>query len=198
MDREKNFETTLPDGYEEVFSVDAKSKKLGLLLNAAALILTVVIIVIAALVIRPGDPFEEYGLGAYMIRCAIFIISLIVYLVLHELVHGIAYRILTGHKLKFGISLTCAWCGVPDIFVYRKTALISLLAPFTVFSVLLLAAAFFADLMWDKMLIMTIFAIHFGGCSGDLYDTILYLTKFREPTTLMQDTGPKQTFYMKK
>ena len=38
-------------------------------------------------------------------------------------------------------------------------------------------------------------ATHLGGCVGDLYDTGLYLFRFRDPDTLMQDTGPKQTFY---
>ena len=40
--------------------------------------------------------------------------------------------------------------------------------------------------------------LHIGGCAGDLYDTRLYFTRFRDPMTLMRDTGPAQTFYVKK
>ena len=40
-------------------------------------------------------------------------------------------------------------------------------------------------------------AVHIGGCVGDLYDAGLYRFRFRRPDTLMQDTGPKQTFYVK-
>ena len=39
--------------------------------------------------------------------------------------------------------------------------------------------------------------IHIGGCVGDLYDAALYLFRFRDPLTLMRDTGPKQSFYLR-
>ena len=41
-----------------------------------------------------------------------------------------------------------------------------------------------------------LFSIHFGGCVGDLYVIGLFLFRFRDPRTLMNDTGPKQTFYV--
>ena len=47
-------------------------------------------------------------------------------------------------------------------------------------------------------LVMTLLtATHFGGCSGDIYDLLLYVFKFKDETTLMIDTGPKQVFYTK-
>ena len=41
-----------------------------------------------------------------------------------------------------------------------------------------------------------LFAIHFGGCIGDLYMTALLLFRYKDPRTLMNDTGPKQTIYL--
>jgi len=41
-----------------------------------------------------------------------------------------------------------------------------------------------------------IFALHLGGCSGDIYITYLLLKKYRDPRTLMNDTGPKMTLYV--
>lgn len=40
-------------------------------------------------------------------------IVLLVYIILHELVHGITYKIFTGSNLTFGITLTVAflWCA---------------------------------------------------------------------------------------
>lgn len=88
-----------------------------------------------------------------------------------------------------------AYCGVPDIFVYRSAALTALLAPFVVFTVVfLLAVLLIADPV-SRYMAAFLLATHLGGCAGDLYDTGLYLFRFRDPTTLMQDTGPKQTFY---
>ncbi len=121
-------------------------------------------------------------------------LALIAYLVLHELAHGAAYRTLTHQKLRFGISPSAAFCGVPDIYVYRRTALISLLTPFVLFIPVFLIPAFLLPNAWDKIYVLFLFAMHIGGCSGDLYDTALYLFKFKDPATLMQDTGPKQTF----
>lgn len=123
-----------------------------------------------------------------------FLLALIAYLVLHELAHGAAYRTLTHQKLRFGISPSAAFCGVPDIYVYRRTALISLLTPFVLFIPVFLIPAFLLPNAWDKIYVLFLFAMHIGGCSGDLYDTALYLFKFKDPATLMQDTGPKQTF----
>ena len=39
-----------------------------------------------------------------------------------------------------------------------------------------------------------LFALHFGGCVGDLHATYLLLFKFKGDI-LMKDTGPKQTYY---
>ena len=41
-----------------------------------------------------------------------------------------------------------------------------------------------------------IFGLHLGGCSGDLYVTYLFLTKFKNKKVLMRDTGPEQFFYV--
>ena len=85
---------------------------------------------------------------------------------------------------------------MPDIYVYRRASLISLLAPFTVFTVVFgVLTALLPDPL-DQTCMAVILAIHIGACAGDLYDTALYLFRFRDPRTLMRDTGPKQTFYL--
>jgi len=189
----KTYETQLPDGYKEAMVIDAKSKKFGLIVNILAVVITVVSIAVSFLVIGPVGFEKFFSLSRYLV----FLVILFAYIVLHELTHGLAYWLLTKRKLTFGVSLTVAYCGVPDIFVYRKTALISLLSPFTVFTVIFLGAAILLPEPVDKLYALILFSVHFGGCAGDLYDTFIYLTRFRDPTVLMQDTGPKQTFYVK-
>ena len=188
----KNYETELPAGYREVFTVDAEKDKTFIIwMNVAAIVIAAVIILAGWLIIRPQGLIENYSL----LRNLLLLAALFAYIVLHELVHGAAYKMLTGRKLTFGITMTVAFCGVPDIYVYRKTALISLMAPFTVFTVVFLAMAFLLPDAWDRFYAVILLGVHAGGCAGDLYDTFLYLTKFRDPSTLMNDTGPKQTFY---
>lgn len=189
---DKNFEKELPAGYREAYSIDAKNKKTALIMSLAALLITAVLCVASWLIVRPW----EHSLDHLIARYLILLVVMVAYVVLHELVHGLAYKLLTGQKLTFGITFSAAYCGVPDIFVYRRTALVSLLAPFTVFSVLFIALALLLQDPWDRFAALIIFSIHTGGCIGDLYDTFLYLFKFRDPRTLMQDTGPKQTFWL--
>ena len=191
--QKQNYETELPEGYREVYSIDAKSKKTGLLMNLAALAIGGAIFAVCWAFIRPTG----YLMHIDPVRELILIGVMLLYTALHELTHGAAYKLMTGRKLKFGVSLTAAFCGVPDIYVYRKTALISLLSPFVVFDIVFLLLTVFITDPWYKIDAALMLSIHVGGCAGDLYDTMLYLFKFKDPSTLMRDTGPKQTFFVK-
>ncbi len=109
MRKNEHFESALPEGYEEALVVDAKNRKTSLLLTLASLMITAVVTVLGALWIKPNfldlRPWE----------LLIFAVIMLGYIVLHELVHGVAYKLLTGQKLTFGMTLTVAFCGVPTI-----------------------------------------------------------------------------------
>ena len=187
----RDYELELPAGYESALTIDATNKKIALWLNLAALIPLIPALLLALRMIGNA------GSVIPMQKMLLFIGAMLIYIVLHELVHGAAYRALTHRKLSFGLKLSCAYCGVPDIYCYRRTALISLLAPFTVFTILYGAlAAFLGDAVL-RALAVVLLGIHLGGCAGDLYDAWLFLTRFRDPLILMRDTGPAQTFYVK-
>ncbi len=187
----KHFEEVLPEGYRETFTVDAKDTKLGWLLNGVAAVVAIAAGVLGYFLFRP----KLAALNPLFLLLAS--VTLLAYIVLHELAHGVAYKLLTKRKLKFGITLTVAFCGVPDIYVYRRAAMIALLTPFLLFSVAFGCLAALLPYAWDKFIFFLLLGFHVGGCSGDLYVTGLYLFKFRNPTVLMQDTGPKQSFYEK-
>lgn len=189
----KNYETKLPDGYTEAYVIDAVNAKTALHINIASLIVAAVLIIVSALIIKPNDFFGEYSLA----RNFILIAAVFVYIVLHELAHGAAYKIQTRRKLRFGFNLSVAYCGTPDIYVYRRCALIALLTPFVLFIPVFLIPAFVFSNAWDRFYAMLLFSLHVSGCIGDLFDTFLYLFRFTSPDVLMRDTGPKQTFYTK-
>lgn len=193
MKRGRYFEETLPGGYVAAYTIDATDKRTGVVLNLAGLAVMAAVGVAAWFWLRPTGFFANYSLG----RNLLFIAAILVYMVCHELLHGAAYKALTRRKLTFGLTLSVAFCGVPDVYVYRKTALIALLTPFVVcIPVFLLPAVLCTD-VWNQFYAALLLALHLGGCIGDLYDAWLYLFRFRDPDTLMQDTGPKQTFYVK-
>ena len=195
----KNYEEILPEGYKEIFHIDAKEKKTGLVLTLFSLVLTVIPLAVLLPICFLTKEFEfefSYQTSLYLFGLAL---ALILYLVFHELVHGIAYKALTKQKLTFGISWSCAYCGVPNIYVYRKASMIALIAPFTVFSLL-----FGGLLIWFYylngilfFLMSLLFSIHVGGCIGDLYMFTLFIFKYKDKSLLMKDTGPEQFLYQK-
>ena len=201
-----NFEKELPEGYKQALYINAKSAKMGLLMNFIALIVLIIVMVLACLSLKLYDQPLMKKLNNLdveyhntLISMFVFLFSMIAYIVLHELVHGIAYKKLTNEKLTFGFSWSCAFCGVPNIYTYRKTAIISVLAPFVFFSIvfiIILVILYFVNPIYYLMAAF-IFGLHVGGCSGDLYVYILFKTKFKNKNTLMRDTGPEQFFYIK-
>lgn len=198
----KHFETELPEGYVEAQSIDASNKKTGIVLNVLAAVIAAVVFIASWLIIFRAEPVSQSikriivnDSWVSVVALVVFAVGELCYLVLHELVHGVSYKLFTKRKLKFGLTLTCAYCGVPDIYVYRTAALVSLLAPFTVFIPVFLVPMFFVPYLW-KVVFALFLCLHVGGCVGDLYDTGLYLFRFRDKRTLMRDTGPKQTFYV--
>lgn len=195
--KKSNYETTLPEGYNEVYHINALDTKTGIILNVIAL--AVLALTLAAALIPFFLGAAEFVIDPTftMISSMVFIVAMVAYIVLHELVHGAAYKALTGEKLTYGFSWSCAFCGVPNIYVYRRPSLIALLSPFVVFTVLLIPLTVWLYFIHPVAYILcaSLLGMHIGGCSGDLYLTILFLTRFRDNTLLMRDTGPEQFFY---
>lgn len=194
---------SLPEGYKEIKVIDAKdSKKTAILLTIWSLILTIAALVpiyvsLGGSINGVIDAAEKSDVSP-ILALLVFVVSLVLYLVLHELVHGAAYKILTHQKLTFGFTLTVAFCGVPKIYTTRRTALIATTAPLLVFSAILIpiVVVLYTVNQLYYVLVGFLFAVHFGGCVGDIYVTLLLLLRYRNPKTLMNDTGPKQTFYV--
>lgn len=197
----ENYYHELPQGYREVMVVDAKDNK------KVAVAFTVFSFVLGAIAFIPillnlNGSFRSVINGensktvfiTYLVAVAAFII----YLILHELVHGAAYKALTHQKLTFGLTLTVAFCGVPDVYTSRRTALIALAAPFVTFTVIFIPLIIWLHSVNQLFYLFAgiLFALHFGGCIGDLYMMYILLFKYKDPRTLMNDTGPKQTIYI--
>ena len=198
----KNFEKELPSGYRQALYINAKAAKFGIIFNLIALVVLVAVIVLAVVSLRLSDrpvpDIMELDPLQMLTTYFVFIAVTIAYVVLHELVHGIAYKALTGEKLTYGMSWSCAFCGVPHIFTYRKTALIAVVAPFAVFTLLfipILILLYFVSPLY-YLVMAVVFGLHLGGCSGDLYVLYLLTAKFKDRKTLMRDTGPEQYFYV--
>ena len=199
--KQQHFEKEVPQGHEQVFYLNAKHKKTGIIFNLIALAVMALTVALACI---PIKNFWEYvsriDLTRYIVTYAIFMVSMILYIVLHELAHGALYKLMTGERLTYGFSWSCAFCGVPNIYVYRKCAILSAAAPLVIFTVLLVpvtAALYFVD-PFSYLLSAFLLGMHLGGCCGDVYLIFSLLFRFRNPRTLVRDTGPEQTIYVPK
>ena len=200
--KQQNFERELPSGYRQALYVNAKDKKLGIILNLIAVAVLVAVMFGAVSLLRLGGrlTLSAFGLTLPTLLIAYFAFFAMCfgYIVLHELVHGFAYKVMTGEKLTYGISWSCAFCGVPSIYTYRRTAVISVVAPLALFTLLLvptLVLLYFVSPLY-YLLVAFVFGLHLGGCSGDILVLCLLAGKFRGQRVLMKDTGPEQFFYV--
>ena len=190
----KDFEFEVPEGYKEVYHIDASDKKTGIRLTLGAFVIVAVVI---ALLFVFAD-LKQFDRSRLMVYDITWIVLMLVYIVIHELTHGAVYKALTHQKLTFGITWSTAFCGVPNIYTYRRTALLSLVAPLTIWTIVLLPLTIWlrsVDMGW-YLVCGLIFAVHISGCVGDMFVTWLFLSKFRDPRTLMRDTGPAQWIYV--
>ena len=198
----KYYEKELPSNYELIYSIDAKSKKIGIIFTivSLAILLVVMGICIIPLLINKVSIEINRGSTGLLIAYVIFMVALFLYIILHELVHGIVYKALTKQKLTFGLTWSCAFCGVPNIYCYRKTALYALAAPLTVFSIVLIPLTVYLYFVDPVYYLMSAFilGLHLGGCCGDMYMMWLLLARFKSNKTLIKDTGPAQTIYIEK
>lgn len=200
--KKQNYENELPEGYKQVLHIDAKDAKTGIIMNVVSLLILGIVLAVAYIPLKLNNVdillnFPAKDSTEFPIAMLLFCIVLFAYIVMHELVHGIAYKCLTGEKLTFGISWSCAFCGVPHIYSYRKTAIISSAAPLVLFSSIfgtITVLLYFVSPIY-YLLSAILFGLHLGGCSGDMY-IILMLLRYSNPKVLMRDTGPEQFIYI--
>ena len=201
MKDNKNFESELPKGHEPALYINATETKLGLIFTIVSLVVLAVVLFIAIIPIVINDRGLELWESLFdrvSLYSLVTIMSMIIYVTLHELTHGIFYKIFTGQKLTFGMSWSCFYCGVPEIFVYRRAAMVSAAAPLVIFTVILLPLTFFLYFVNLALYLISAFllGIHLGGCCGDAYVISLLLFRFRDDKTLVRDTGPEQFFFV--
>ena len=186
---------TLPEGYREIYSVDLqKNKKVALLVNLLAIVIAVVLVVTMHFFVPISSLFDmQNGLGSYLIRFAALSVLMIVYMVLHELTHGIAMKICGTKKIKYGFTGLYAFAGSNDY--YNKKAYIFIaLAPIVLWGVVLAIINPFVPLEWFWVVYM-LQIINLSGAAGDLYVTVKFSGFPKD--ILIRDYGIGMTVFSK-
>ena len=186
---------TLPEDYKEICSVDLqKDKKTALLVNLIALILAAALVVPALFLVPISTLFDmSRGLGRYAIRFAVLLVLMIAYMVLHELVHGIAMKLCGTEKVKYGFTGMYAFAGSDDYYG-KKAYIFIALAPVVLWGVVLAVVCPLVpdDWFWVVYLIQI---TNISGAAGDLYVTARF-SRFPKDI-LVRDYGVGMTVYSK-
>ena len=179
-------------GYKECTKIDlVKNKKEALLVNIYGIIIMVVMAVFIPLLIMGG--IIEFNLETtFPLFFIVLLISLILYIPLHEIVHGIVLKNYTDEKLSFGWKLVYAYCGSKEAVVDRKEYYAVALAPLLVFSVVFISLMVLnpsLSFAWYVMEIMNV-----SGSVGDIYVSIK-LRKEKSRDILITDSGTDMSFW---
>ncbi len=164
----------LPEGYREIFSIDLqKDKKAALVVNAAALAIMVIMAVAMNFYIPASTLFDiSEGWGIYWLRFGVIIISFIIYMVLHELVHGITMKYFGSKTVKYGFTGLYAYAGCSEYFD-KKSYITVALAPIVVWGAVLAVICALVPEEW----FWVAYFIQMGnisGAAGDIYVTIKF------------------------
>lgn len=187
--------SSLPDGYSEVYGIDLqKNKKQALIVNVGALVIMLVMVVIA-LIFKPIeiDIFDTDSLLSFLLNLGIAFLGIIVYIILHELTHGVFMRAFSGERVKYGFTGMYAYAG-SDAYYPVLPYIIIALAPVVIWGIVLLLLNVFlpASVFWGVYFIQV---QNISGAAGDLYVTVRFLREKRD--ILIQDSGVSMKVYSK-
>ena len=176
----------LPDGYRKLTDIDLmNNKKEMLLVNGAAVLLMVLCVLPAALRVPLAALFDTSDMLAYALRFLALAGGTVLYLVLHELVHGIFMWHYTKVKPRYGFTGLYAYAG-SDAYFCRTHYLVIALAPVVIWGIVLAVLTAMATPAWFWV-VYGIQIFNISGAAGDLYVTMRLLRMPQD--ILITDSG---------
>lgn len=184
---------TLPEGYKEIYSIDLqKDKKMSLLVNLIAIAIAILLVVPMIFLVPISTLFStENGFGDYAIRFLALIVFMIVYMVLHELVHGIAMKMCGTEKIRYGFTGMYAFAGSDDYYG-KKPYIFIALAPVVLWGIVLAIITPLVPIEWFWV-VYFIQIINISGAAGDLFVTVRFSRLPKD--ILVKDHGVGMTVY---
>ena len=185
--------SALPEGYHEICAIDLqKNKKLMTLVNGFALVI-MALMTVPMLFVVPFDTLKDAPDFFQKFWLLIVALGYIIYIVLHEAVHGIAMKICGTKQVKYGFTGVYAFAGSDDY--YSKGAYIFIaLAPVVLFGVLFAILNFVLPIytFW------TVYILQIGNLSGAVGDFYVTCKFMRLPSDiLVTDYGVGMKVYSK-
>lgn len=191
----KSSTPVLPSEYGEIYSLDLqKNKKTALIVNVAAVVIMVLMLFVGYKIMPVFSLFatdDEFYYRTTFIKLIVLCVSIVVYLLLHELVHGITMKLFGAKKIKYGFTGLYAYAGCEEYFAKMPYIVIAL-APIVIWGIVLFVINCFvpADWFWIVYIIQM---MNISGAAGDLYVTFKFSGFPKD--ILVKDIGVSMTVY---
>lgn len=186
-----NSYTKLPENYKQIREVDLQNnKKEFIFINIGSLVLMLPFFILY-FYIEKSLGFED-GLKFPLILI-LSLVSMFIIIVLHELIHGLFFKVYGKGKLKFGFHGFAVSCAMPSNYFNKKAYTIIGLAPLVLITIItgVLSTIFYNT---DYFLLAYIpLAVNFSGAIGDMY--VVFLLLRCKKTVLVNDYGIGMKFY---
>ena len=180
---------TLPAGYRKIGGVDLlQDRRAALAVNLGALGAAVVLFLLGLML----HPFRLFTAGVSLpVQLLLFLLGLVLYMVLHELTHGVLMRHYSGLRPRYGFNGVYAYAG-SDAYFDRRSYRVIALAPVVWLGNLLflLCTAAPPSFFWPCYLIQI---TNLSGAAGDLY--VCLLLRKLPGDLLIQDSGVAMQFF---
>jgi hypothetical protein len=183
----------LPENYEKYYSLDLQNdKKMMLRVNTIALIIATLLVVPMLFIVPISHLFDmSQGLGLYALRFGVMLAALVVYMVLHELTHGVAMKICGTKRVKYGFTGIYAFAGSDDY--YGKGAYIFIaLAPVVLLGAIIAVINALVPLEWFWVVYFVQIS-NLSGAAGDFFVTVKFLRFPKD--ILVRDAGTSMIVY---
>lgn len=177
----------LPEGYKEVFRVDLLHNKRMLI------IVNVINTVIALVMFIGGIIIEPRMFGGRFDTLLICCVGMWIYIVLHELVHGVFMKKYSGIKPTYGFKVIYAYAGSKAYFCKSHYIIIAM-APVVIWGIVLGIMTPLVPRVWFWT-VYFIQLLNVSGAAGDFYVT--YLMWKMPDDILVQDSGTDMRIYSK-
>jgi len=182
--------TTLPEGYRQIRKIDLmRNKREAVVVNVLAFAITLLMIAFGFIIC---PPFTNFSFGISSLLTVILMVAcVVVYMILHETVHGIFMKGFSGVKPRYGYSGLYAYAGSDALFD-RKQYLVIAFAPVVILGMILvvLNIAFYETDFW---LVYIVQVVNISGAAGDFY-VGAQIGKTRGEL-LVRDTGTDMTLF---
>lgn len=180
----------LPNGYRKALQLDLEANKsLRIKISAAAVLICLFMGIYGDSI----QPIERYFRGS-LNQVAYAFLGIILYMILHEMVHGLFMWIFGRSPARFGLSMPFT-CARSEIYFSKLQYIIIALAPVVIWGLVLWALCRYnlkTDWFWTFYFIEM---VNLSGAVSDIYVAFKFLDLSRD--VLVRDEGPAINVYVK-